>query len=172
MQSLIGVYEMKTSLSMRPERGGSLEVTGAAPLLGRLVSNFIRFLAPKCKSVIKQAAFYSPFPHRVFVGRGEYTGATIPRKAALSLNAFPKNQRPSPPCPLSRLPTPSPAAPDSCDSGALPSLPSPAQAPALARRFATPVRRPVPVARDSRADPLSAAPAGHPQRPCRRTRDQ
>jgi hypothetical protein len=91
-----------------------------------------------------------------------------------SRSAFPKNQRPSPPCPPSRLPTPSPTALDSspiCDSGAQPGLPSPAQAPALAPRFATPVRRPVPVARDSRADPLSAAPAGHPQRPCRRTRD-
>jgi hypothetical protein len=65
-----------------------------------------------------------------------------------SRSAFPKNQSCSPPCPPPESPThpESPAAPDSspiCDSGVLPGLPSLAQAPALAPRFMTLVRRPV-----------------------------
>jgi hypothetical protein len=104
---------------------------------------FIRFLAQKCKSALKQVVFSPMFHHRTFS----------------------KNQPHSPPCPWVAYPPWVPCRPDSsliCASNALPGLSSLAQAPALAPRFTTPVRRPV---RDSRADPLSAAQARHPQRP-------
>jgi hypothetical protein len=132
-----------------------------------LVSIFIRFLAQKCKSAPKQAAFSPAFRHCTFVGRDEYTGATIPRKEAPAVR-FQKICHVLLLAPESPAHFKSPPALDSsliCDSGALFGLPSPAQAPALAPKFATPVRRLVPVARDSRADPLSAARAGDPQHP-------
>jgi hypothetical protein len=100
---------------------------------------FIRFLAQKRKSAHKQVAFPPVFRHRAFVTRFQ--------KTSLILLLAPESP--------ARLE--SSVASDSssiCASDALLGLPSPAQAPALALRFTTLVRRPV---RDSRADPLSAA---------------
>jgi hypothetical protein len=132
----------------------------AFPLLlwACLVLIFIRFLAKTC-------------PNRLRFLRHFVTACLWPA-ANTRAWGFPKSQLPQ--CvfkksaPFSSLHPESPAhpvpcRPDSspiCDSGALPGLPSLAQAP-----FATPVRRSVPVARDSHVDPLSAARAGHPQRP-------
>jgi hypothetical protein len=156
-----------------------------------------------------QTGSFSPaFHHRAFVGRGEYTGAMIPRKEAPAVrfqkispvllfapesptHPIPCHPDPSPICdsgtlncqslssPAVRPGLPSAVYDSACqprvpcrsdsyqvyDSDVLAGLPSPAQAPALAPRFATPVQWPVPIAYDSRADPLSAARAGHPQRP-------
>jgi hypothetical protein len=73
-----------------------------------------------------------------------------------SRSAFPKNQLRSPPCPSSRLPTPSSAAPDSssiCDSGTLPGLSSLSPA-------ALPRRRPL--QRSSVCRLPSVTPSAHP----------
>jgi hypothetical protein len=49
--------------------------------MGLFGFDFYPILAPKRKSAPKQAVFSLAFCHRAFVGRDEYTGATIPRKA-------------------------------------------------------------------------------------------
>jgi hypothetical protein len=76
-----------------------------------------------------------------------------------SCSAFPKNQLRSPPCPSSRLPTPSSAAPDSsiCDSGVLSGLSSPSPATLPRRR---------PLQRSSVRRLPSVTPPAHPV-PCR-----
>jgi hypothetical protein len=132
-----------------------------------LVSIFLRFWPQNAKARPNRLCFLWRFV------TARLWAATNTR-----VRRFPEKQLPQ--CvskksaPFSSLPPESPAhfksppAPNSspiCDSGALSSLPSPAQAPALAPRFATPVRRPVPVTRDSHVDPLSAARAGDPQHP-------